>query len=145
MPAGPHQIKFKPEVIDQILQKISKYIPYKIACISSGVSERNFYLWKAQGEKDLFEFKKTPHADFVVRLAQIEAHRIGYNIEKVEDNENGHKGAQWILERVFWKYFSPKIAEIELNERVENLERLKDGANADSCDQEEKLCDETEK
>lgn len=141
MPAGPHQIKFKPEIVDKILDKISKHIPYKVACLSSGVNEKSFYLWKEKGEKDLLENKDTPHAKFVERLSEIEANRMEYHINQLQYQENGHKGAQWVLERVYWKYYSPKVAEIELNERVEALEKQK-GVENDKSDSEEKenLC-----
>lgn len=136
MPSAPYQIKFKPEIVDEVLDKISKNIPYKVACLSSGVSERNFYLWRDKGERDLFEFKDTPHAEFVRRLAKIEAKKIQYNAERIESNENGHKGAQYILEKVFWKYFSPRGIDMELNERLEALEK-KQGVVNDECETEE--------
>lgn len=123
MRTGPKETKFLPDKIDDILDKIGKYIPYKKACLANGVSEKSFYLWIAKGEKDIFEQLDTEHAKFVMKLNNIEAHRIAYNIARLQDSENGHKGAQWVLERVFWKYFSPKVGEIELNDRLENLEQ----------------------
>lgn len=136
MPAGPHQIKFKPEVVDDILLKISKHIPYKKACLSNGVSEVLFYQWLKKGEEDLLHGVQSEHSDVVKRLNDIEAKRIQHHLDNVQDSENGHKGAQWVLERVFWKYFSPKVAEIELNERVEKLESMKgDITNANNAEE----------
>lgn len=131
MPAGPHQIKCTDKTLDAILASISRGIPYKKACLSKGVSERLFYIWLQIGEEDIFNGRDTKHSSLVRRLNEIEEKRIQYNLERVEEQENGHKGAQWILERVFWKYFSPKIGEIELNERVEALEKQKGNTNDD--------------
>lgn len=144
MPAGPHQIKFTPENVESILRKIKRTIPYKLACLSTGVSEKSFYLWKYQGIKDLEMGKDTPHAEFVKRLSNIEAERIGEAIYIVENAQEGHKGKQWLLEKGYWKYFSPRTAEIELNERVEALERQKGIENDETINKEEELCSQGE-
>jgi hypothetical protein len=122
-------MKFDEPTVRSILNMISKHIPYKKACLANGVSERVFYIWIANGERDLSEGKCTKYTEFLQSLNKIEADRIEQHINKIDENGNGHKGSQWILERVFWKYFSAKAAEMELNERVEALENKKADVN----------------
>lgn len=117
--------KFDQPRLKAILEMISKHIPYKKACLANGVSEQAFYQWLAKGKKHLQEGKDSKHAQFLVSLSKIEANRIEQHINNIGSGENGHKGSQWILERVFWKDFSCKAAEVELNERVEALENKK--------------------
>lgn len=122
-------MKFDQPRINSILKMISQHVPYKKACLANGVSEQVFYQWIASGERDLKEQKRTKYTEFLESLNKIEAERIISHISNIQDDGNGHKGSQWILERVFWKYFSAKAAEIELNERVSELEQKRGNEN----------------
>lgn len=117
--------KFDQPRVKAILDMIARHIPYKKACLANGVSEQMFYRWLKRGEMELNLGKNTKHAQLVESLNKIEADRIEQHINNIGFNENGHKGSQWILERVFWKYFSANASQIELNERVEALENKK--------------------
>ena len=140
MPSSPKDKRFTPDRVKSILTMIGKHIPYKKACLSNGVSERQFYNWIKQGEKDLEEGLETEYTALLIDLNSIEALRIEGHLENLKHNENGHKGAQWVLERVFWKYFSPKVGEIDLNERVEKLELKKEeGKDGDTDEKKEAI------
>lgn len=118
--------KFTPENLAAILTRIQKGVPYKIACGTRMVSESCWYKWIWRGEEDILNNLDTAHARLVQSLREIEANTIEQNLEKIKETDKGHRGCEWELERRFWKYFSSHAQNIELNERVENLEKSKE-------------------
>lgn len=118
--------KFTPENVAAILLRISRGVPYKIACGTRKVSESCWYKWVWKGEKDIDEGIDSEHAELVQSLREIEAGTIEENLVKIKETDKGHRGCEWELERRFWKYFSSHAQNIELNERVENLEKSKE-------------------
>jgi hypothetical protein len=59
-------------------------------------------------------------------MRSIEKDRIKTALSNINSNEKGHRGYEWTMERSFWKYFSSHAQNIELNERVEHLEKSKE-------------------
>jgi hypothetical protein len=124
--AGPYEVKFTPENLSAILTRIKKGVPYAIACGTRKVSISCWYKWIWKGEQDIEDGLDTAHADLVQALREIESNTIEDDIEKIKETDRGHRGCEWELERRFWKYFSSHAQNIELNERVENLEKSKE-------------------
>lgn len=124
--------KFKPERVAKILDSISKGVPYKIAAEANGIADATFYDWMAKGSRDLREDIVSDYAQMVEAIREIEQKRIIKNQQNIEESPDGHEGAKWVLERVFWKYFSSKAIELEVNERLEKLEREKGDSSDES-------------
>lgn len=118
-------MKFSQPVAEAILKDITDEVPYEIAAESNGVAYPTFKLWITNGKRDLLAGKKTYYSQFLTAVRDIQKNRVKKHLNRVQDAENGHKGAQWILEKAYWKYFSAKTAEIELHERVSELEDKK--------------------
>lgn len=123
MPAGPLRDKFKKETVKGILLDIMNGVPYQIAAEKHGVHESTFRDWRSKGLLAIKENRENDYSDMVRALREIEAERITLNINSIRDSEKGHRGKEWELERSFWKYFSSKASEIDLNERVAELEQ----------------------
>lgn len=122
-------MKFSQPVAEAILKDIGDEVPYEIACESNGVAYPTFKNWLVNGKRDQLEGKTTYYSQFLTAVRDIQKNRLKKHLSNVKVAENGHKGAQWILERAYWKYFSAKTAEIELHDRVSELEDKK--ANKD--------------
>jgi hypothetical protein len=118
-------MKFDKPTSDKILKDIEDEVPYELACESNGISYNSFRNWIANGKRDIEDGKNSYYAQFLQAIRDIQKKRVRKYLKEVGHNDKGHKGAEWILERAYWKYFSPKVGEIELNERVEALEQKK--------------------
>jgi|GEM_PF-3239700 len=114
--------KFKPDTVKAILKEIRRGIPYTIAAEMHEVHESTFRDWRRNGRRDIANQVKSDYSELVRSLREIEGNRIAKNIAMIRKSEKGHRGKEWELERSFWKYFSAKAGEIELNERLELLE-----------------------
>ena len=123
-------MKFDKPTSDAILKDIEDEVPYELACESNGVGYTTFRLWIANGARDVENGKNSYYAQFLKAIRDIQKKRVTKHLKNVKISEGGHKGAQWMLERAYWKYFSPNIADIELNERVQALEQKKGESNA---------------
>lgn len=119
---GGRPTKFSHEKIDAILNAISHHTPYRIAAEANGIGERTFYCWLKKGSEDMANGIDNNFTRFLQSLRQIEQRRIIEHLDKILNSEKGHRGCQWILEHVFWKYFSSKVAIIDFNQRLERLE-----------------------
>lgn len=129
-------MKFTKPTADAILKDIEDEVPYEIACESNGIGYNTFRLWLANGKRDIDDGKNSYYGQFLQAVRDVQKKRMRKHLKNVEDNDNGHKGAQWVLERAYWKYFSPKVGEIELEERVKQLEDKKGVDNASEEDKE---------
>ena len=118
-------MKFTQAVAEAILKDIGDEVPYEIASESNGIAFSTFKLWISNGKRDQLEGKDTYYSRFLTAVRDIQKNRLKDHLGRVKYADNGHKGAQWILERAYWKYFSAKTAEIELHDRVSELEDKK--------------------
>lgn len=119
---GGRPTKFNPERIRSILHSISQHVPYRIAAQANGIGERTLYYWLKQGIDDMNNDIDSDYSRFLQSLSNIEQERIIGCIKLIEESHKGHRGCQWLLEHVFWKYFSSNTANIEFNERLTRLE-----------------------
>lgn len=138
MAGGRPITKFTPERVEAILNEIRRGIPYVIASEMHGIHESTFRDWRRNGRRDILAQVESDYAKLVRSLREIEGERIANNLLEIRDSEKGHRGKEWELERSFWRYFSAKASEIELNERVEALESQKGGVNVDEKTEEKK-------
>lgn len=104
-----------------ILDAISKHVPYRVAANANGISERTLYYWLKRGTEDMDSGIDTEFSKFLQSLRKIEAQRIIECLDKIKVSATGHRGCQWLLEHVFWKYFSSNAAILELSEQLEEL------------------------
>jgi hypothetical protein len=117
----PHD-KFTPERVNKILADIGEYVPYKIAAEANGIHIDTFKEWLLQGVFDLKHGIESEHAKMASSLRNIEMNKIKENTGKIGKGKYGHKGSEWLLERVFWKYFTQSAADKEFEERLSALE-----------------------
>lgn len=115
--------KFTHETREKILSAIIRGAPYKIASEMNGVADSTFYSWLDRGYKDLQEGKETDYSCFLEALRAIQFKVISSHLDEIRAAEKGHRGCEWELERSFWKYFSSHAQNIEMNERLETLEK----------------------
>lgn len=123
-------MKFSQPVAEGILKDIADGIPYKISCESFGVSYQTFKLWLREGAQDQLEGKETIYSQFLTSVREVQKNVVKGHLAYIREADKGHRGREWELERSYWQHFSSKAAEIELNERVENLEKQKGEVNA---------------
>lgn len=119
---GPALTKFTPDRVKLILQDISDHVPYKIAAEANGIGESTFYDWLLNGARDFKAGIDSDYTRLVESLRTVERERIKDLVGNVRDSSNGHKGAQWTLEHVFWRHFSSNAAVIDFNERLSKIE-----------------------
>jgi hypothetical protein len=131
-------MKFTQPVAEKILKDISDEVPYEIACESNGIAYDTFRTWLLNGKRDQKEGKSTYYSRFLEAVRDVQKNRVKKHLNQVHSNERGHKGSEWVLERAYWKYFSPKVGDIDLNERVEQLELKKEESkNASNSEEKE--------
>jgi len=130
-------MKFDKPTTEAILQDLRDEVPYKYAAESNGVALSTLMSWIQYGERDIKEGKENSnYAQFLSSIRKIEKERIKRHLSNINSNEKSHRGSEWTLERSFWKHFSSKTSELELNERVENLENKQRGNNAEKTEDE---------
>lgn len=130
--------KLSKERIDAIIVDIAAGSPNKHAAICNGVSDVIFYQWLQQGELELAHDKESLCTYLVSRLRATEKDEIQLCRQLIKHSEKGHRGAEWTLERCYWKQFGVNAADIEFNQRMEKLEQ-KSGIKSNKI---ESFCDE---
>ena len=120
--AGRLLSKFTPERTKAILADIAEYVPYKIAAESNGIADSTWYDWLYNGVRDMKLGIESDYTRLVESLRDIEKDRIKELTKDTRTSEKGHKGAEWVLERVFWKHFSSSVPVMEFEERLLKLE-----------------------
>lgn len=109
--------------LKKIVADIEMGIPYQIATESNGLSEKHLYNIINQGKIDLEECDDTFHARLVQDLRAIEKKSIVSCLADIRPAEKGHRGAEWILERRFWKHFSPNISVMEITKELDEIKK----------------------
>lgn len=124
-------MKFSQPVCEAILKDIADEIPHEISCEANGVGYSTFKNWLSLGRIDQELGKETHYSRFLAAVRNVQRKKVKSHLNNIEETEKGHKGSEWILERAYWRYFSSKVGEIELNERVEKLENKKGEGDAE--------------
>jgi hypothetical protein len=115
--------KFTPERRAAILASIANKIPYELAAQANGICERTLYYWLEQGLDDQEKDIKSDYAQFLQDLKNTEQEKIRKLLDVIESQPERWQATAWILERRWWKFFSPNAAVIEFNRKLEQLER----------------------
>ena len=118
---GGRPSKFDKKRTQAILDAISNHAPYRIAAQANGISERTFYYWLKHGEHDMDNEIDSEYTRFLQSLRRLEAEKITECVNKIKSSSTGHRGCQWFLEHVFWKYFSASAPVIDLAEQMHQL------------------------
>ena len=85
-PKGPS--KYRPEVVEKILDRVRAGVPRKYAWAAAGISHETFYNWIEK------------YVDFVEALTKAEADAVARNAALVERHAlKDWKAASWWLER----------------------------------------------
>ncbi len=111
------------ERLQKIMEAIGNGVPYEIAAEANWISPRYLYECIAQGKVDLEHGDDTPKARLAQGIRDKELKDITSCLSDIREKEKSHKGAEWILERRFWKHFSSNVPTIELNEKMDRLEK----------------------
>lgn len=107
--------------IDKVCESIKRGVPIKIACRAAGFSYTSFLGYKNQGNLDIDADLDTVFSQLVKRINQIDDERISSALADIREEKRGHLGAQWVLEKKYWKNFSARAETLELNEEIEKL------------------------
>lgn len=114
--------KFTPERRAAILKDIGDRIPYEFAAEANGICEDTLYDWINQGKRDRKAGINSDFAKFSEEIKQAELKKIRQHLEKIEQNPERWQADAWILERRWWKHFSPNAAVLDFNKRLERME-----------------------
>jgi hypothetical protein len=106
----------------KILKDIKRGAPKKIAAEANGICEAHFYDAIKQGLTDLkFGERETRWAKLAESLRSIEMDEIISCKEDIRHSQRGHHGAEWTLEKVYWRHFCGDAKILELAKQVDEL------------------------
>lgn len=130
------------ERINKILADIAEGSPNKIAAEASGVSERHFYSIVAQGIVDIEnEIFDSQAAKLTQSLRKIDMEEIKWCRNSIKASEKSHRGAEWTLEKAYWRYFGNSAETKELAEEIQKLKQelkgVKNNGEVDDSEEEE--------
>jgi len=114
--------KFTPERRQAILDDISHRIPYEFAAEANGICEDTLYEWLKRGFIDKKIGIESEYAIFSEDLKKIERNKIREHLECINSNPERWQAQAWILERRWWKQFSPNAAVLDFNKRLDRME-----------------------
>jgi hypothetical protein len=114
--------KFNPERCDAILSSIADNVPNKYAIKAAGICEEKFYKWINQGEEDLKNDRDTPKARFCIAFRKIEHDTMRQQLIAISQTPQRWQAHAWILERRWWREFSPNGPLKELAKKIDRLE-----------------------
>lgn len=108
--------------IDAILKDIERGAPNLYAVVANEMSEVQFYNLINQGMCDLQHEKTLTLPAYLVKsLRRIELEEIVSCKSDIRESQKGHAGAQWILERWYWRQFGNNAPAQELAEEIGRL------------------------
>lgn len=119
---GPGQpSKFTPEIKEKLLTAIRKGAPYELACNYARIDVKTLWNWKQRAEVD----NEPEFVQFFQDLKEAEGLTSLVWLEKIDKamNDGAWQAAAWKLERRHHKHFSAQAALLEMNERLDRLEK----------------------
>ena len=114
--------KFTPEIAKAIVNDISNRIPYALAAEANGICEDTLYEWINRGKRDKKEGIESGFATFSESIKKTELKKIREHMEVIAEREKNWQAHAWILERRWYKYFSPNAPILEFERRLKQLE-----------------------
>ena len=121
--------KFTPERREAILESISNRIPYEIAAEANGICEDTLYEWIKRGRQDLKKGVDSEYSAFSEAIKRTEQEKIREHLEEINENIERWQAQAWILERRWWKHFSPNAPIVDFEKRLKRMEE--EGAKDD--------------
>lgn len=129
--ASTTRCKLNKKLIDKICKDIELGSTLKLAAISNGIGERTLYDWINQGRLDLSTDNDTLCAYLAQSLSDVQKKEIQACRQMIRESGKGHAGAQWTLERAYWRDFSASAATLEQEERLAALESKMNNSSED--------------
>ena len=113
--------KFTAETKEKLLIAIRKGAPYELACNYARIDYTTLLLWKKKAEIELVQ----EYIDFFRDLKEAEGQTSLIWLDKIDKamNEGAWQAAAWKLERRHYKHFSSQAGIIQMNERLDKLEK----------------------
>ncbi len=109
-------------IIDDILHRV----PYVVAAEANGICEDTLYRWIKEGAIDRRSGLDTPKSRFSEGIKKAERQRIREHLNEISERPERWQADAWILERRWWKHFSPQAALIEMNKRLDAMDSRHD-------------------
>ena len=118
---GGAPTKFTDETKEKILLAIRKGAPYELACNSARIDYTTLLNWRRKAEND----KLPAYIKFFEDLKEAEGHTALKWLDVIDKAmiDGSWQPAAWKLERRHAKHYSAQAAIIEMNERLERLEK----------------------
>lgn len=131
--------KFTPEIKEKLLTAIKKGAPYELACNYARIHYTTVLNWKKKAEKELLP----EYIEFFNDLKEAEGSTAlkWLNVIDKSMSEGVWQAAAWKLERRHAKYFSSNSAIVEMNERLDKLEKgdsNEKGSHQEDCQKDDK-------
>lgn len=121
--------KATPEKLNAIISSIGNGLPVKYAAGAEGLTKTQFYNLINRGEWDLENGNEDSMcAQLVVTMRKMEKKRIEKCLSDIISDSKSHKGAEWFLERRYWRQFGSNAQVKELSEEIEALRKQLNGA-----------------
>lgn len=113
--------KFTQENKKRLIDAILKGAPYEMACNSAGICYNTFLNWRKKA--DIEELPE--YIDFFRDLKEAEGQTALMWLAKIDKamEEGAWQAAAWKLERRHYKHFSSQAGIIEMNQRLDQLEK----------------------
>jgi hypothetical protein len=120
--AGGRPPIFGPQICADIIKSVKDLLPLKICAEENGIHYETLRAWINEGIDDLLAGNVTEKAKFSVAMKKEVANSMRNLLKIIGKGKNGWQGSAWILERRWWKYWSSKVADMEFDERLTELE-----------------------
>jgi hypothetical protein len=114
--------KFTPERRASIIDAISHRIPYELAAEANGISLETLYEWLRIGKEHAKDNVNSDYTIFSESLKRAEMQKVREHCDIIAARPERWQADAWLLERRWYKYFSPNAAVIDMNERLTKIE-----------------------
>jgi hypothetical protein len=118
---GGRPSKATPERLQAILLTISKRVPYIIAAEANGICEATLYDWLDTGRQHIAEGIDSDLAKFSESLKKIESELIAKHLKNIDDCVDRWQAQAWLLERRWWRHFTPHGSLKDLSEEIDKV------------------------
>jgi len=115
--------KFTLERCNDIISAISRRVPYEIAALANGISERTLYYWMELGAQHIDDEKSSDYATFLQSIKRAEMQKVMEHTDMIAAKPERWQADAWLLERRWQKYFGSNALLNEVNERLDRLEK----------------------
>ena len=118
-----------------IVDDIAHRVPYEYAAEGNGICEDTLHEWLAQGRRDREQSIDSDYSRFLEDVKKAERNRIREHSDTIAESPERWQSHAWLLERRWHKHYSPNAGLLDLNERMNKVEK---GENKDAVGNGEK-------